>query len=194
MTVGTTLLTTVVGAISAALGVLAGGIFTKWAQDRHWLRDQELAAYRDLLGHYARFTMVINRAHQDRSGWDYDWGGWSAALVSASLVAPDHVARSLEDFGHAVRVFLDAGAAKDPINDPMTLGQIRDALSPARDAQVLLVNAMRKSLGRREPLTVIFGGSPLVHHEQLLYRPGAPAFGFSDLPDSFPLHTASDLP
>jgi hypothetical protein len=159
MTIGDTLLTTVVGAISAALGVLAGGVFTKWAQDRHWLRDQELAAYRDLLGHYARFVMKINRAHQDRRGWDYDWGDWSAALLSASLLAPDGVARRLDDFGHAVQVFLDAGAGKDSISDPMSLDELGRAILPATEAQVLLINAMRKSLGRRDRLTVPFGGT-----------------------------------
>jgi hypothetical protein len=166
MTVGDTLLTSVVGAISAALGVLAGGIFTKWAQDSHWLRDQELAAYRDLLGHYARFAMEINRAHQDLRGWDYDWGGWSAALLSASLLAPDDVAKRLDEFGRAVRVMLDAGAAKDPINDPMSRDEFRRAILPATEAQVLLVNAMRNSLGRRHRLTVPFGGPQLDHDEQ----------------------------
>jgi hypothetical protein len=53
----------------------SGGMFTKWAQDRQWLRDQEIAAYRDLLGHFARFSMEINRAQLGRRGWDYDWGG-----------------------------------------------------------------------------------------------------------------------
>jgi hypothetical protein len=161
MSVGDTLLTTAVGAISAALGVLAGGIFTKWAQDRHWLRDQELSAYRDLLSHYARFAMEINRAHQDRRGWDYDWGAWSAALLSASLLAPDHVARRLDDFGRAVQVLLDATGAKDAVNDPMTREEFRRAISPATEAQVLLVGAMRKSLGRRDQLTVPFGGTPV---------------------------------
>ncbi len=113
-----TLTTTVVGALSAVFGVLAGGVFTKWAQDRHWLRDQELAAYRDVLAHYARFAMEINRAHRDRRGWDYDWGGWSAALLHAGLLA-------------------------------------------SAEAQVVLVNAMRRSLGRREDLTFGLGGTPL---------------------------------
>ena len=36
---------------------------TRHKQDRHWLRDQQLAAYRDLVGHYAQFSMEISRAH-----------------------------------------------------------------------------------------------------------------------------------
>jgi hypothetical protein len=90
--------------------------------------------------------MEINRAHQDLRGWDYDWGGWSAALLSASLLAPDDVAKRLDEFGRAVRVMLDAGAAKDPINDPMSRDEFRRAILPATEAQVLLVNAMRNSL------------------------------------------------
>jgi hypothetical protein len=53
------------------------------------------------------------------------------------------------------------GADKDSINDPMTLDEIRHALSPAGKAQVLLVNVMRKSIGRRDRLTVGLGGNPV---------------------------------
>jgi hypothetical protein len=158
---GSYVLTTLVGAVSAAVGVLAGGVFTKWAQDRHWLREQELGAYREVLGHYARFAMEISRANQDKRGWDYDWGGWSAALLSASLLAPDDVAGRLDDFGRAVQVLLDATAASNSIDDPLTLEQLRQAMQPAAQAQVALVNAMRRSLGRRTRLSVPFGGTPV---------------------------------
>jgi hypothetical protein len=161
MSVGATLLTGVIAALAGGIGVVAGALVTNRAQDRKWLRDQELAAYRDLLGNYAHFAMEINRAHQDRRGWDYDWGGWSSALVSASLVAPDRVVRRITDFGEAVQVLLDAAAARDSIKDPMTLDEIRRATTPGAEAQVPLVNAMRESLGRHEPLTVPVGGSPV---------------------------------
>jgi hypothetical protein len=114
-----------------------------------------------LLGHYAHFSVEISRAHQDRRGWDYDWGGWSTALVSASLVAPDHVARCINDFGDAVRVLLDAAVARNSIEDPITLDEIRRATSPGAKAQVTLVNAMQESLGMGEPLTVPIGGTPV---------------------------------
>jgi len=159
MSLGATLLTTVVGAVAAALGVLAGGMFTKWAQDRQWLRDQEIAAYRDLLGHFARFSMEINRAHVGRRGWDYDWGGWSASLVAASLVAPDEVARRIDEFGVAVQVLLDASAARDPLVDPLMPEEIRAIMVPLAWAQVALVNAMRGSIGRRDRLNFNIGGS-----------------------------------
>jgi hypothetical protein len=159
MSLGATLLTTVVGAVAAALGVLAGGMFTKWAQDRQWLRDQEISAYRDLLGHFARFSMEINRAHHDRRGWDYDWGGWSASLVAASLVAPDEVARRIDEFGEAVQVLLDAAAARDPLADPLMPEEIRAIMLPLATAQVALVNAMRASIGRRDGLSFNIGGS-----------------------------------
>lgn len=69
-----TLATTAGGALSATVGVLVGGTVARRGQDRQWLRDKQLAAYLELLGHYARFTMVLKRAHADRRGWDYDWG------------------------------------------------------------------------------------------------------------------------
>lgn len=161
MSVGATLLTGVIAAIAGGVGVVAGAFVTNRAQDRQWLRDRQLAAYRDLLGHYARFSMVISRAHQDRRGRDYDWGDWSTALVSASLVAPDHVAMCINDFGDAVKVLLDASAARNSIEDPLTLNEIRRAFAPAAQAQVTLVNTMRESLGMHEPLTAPVGGTPV---------------------------------
>jgi hypothetical protein len=161
MSVGATVLTGVIAALAGGVGVVAGAFVTNRAQDRQWLRDQQLAAYRDLLGHYAQFSMEINLAHQGRRDWDYDWGSWSTALVSASLVAPDHVAMSINDFGDAVQVLLDASAARNPIEDPLTLDEIRCALTPAGQAQVTLVNAIRDSLGMHEPLTAPIGGTPV---------------------------------
>ena len=159
MSLTATLITPVVGAVAAALGVLAGGIFTKWAQDRQWIRDQEIVAYRDLLNHFARFAMEISRAHQDRRGWDYDWGGWSASLVAASLVAPDRVARRIDEFAESVQVLLDAAAARDVRVNPLTPEEIRAAMLPSARAQVALVNAIRESIGRRDRLTSSLGGS-----------------------------------
>jgi hypothetical protein len=153
------LVTPVIGAVAAALGVLAGGVFTKWAQDRQWLRDQEIVAYRDLLDHFARFAMEINRAHQERRDWDYDWGGWSASLVAASLVAPDRVVQQIDEFGRSVQVLLDAAAARDSHADPLTREEVRAAMLPSAKAQIALVNAIRESIGRRDQLTVNLGGS-----------------------------------
>jgi len=161
MSAGGTVLTGVIAALAGGVGVVAGAFVTNRALDRQWLRDQQLAAYRDLLGHYAHFSMEISRAHQDERGWDYDWGGWSTALVSASLVAPDHVAMCINEFGDAVQVLLDASAARDPVKDPLKLDDIRRAFAPAAKAQVSLVNAMRGSLGMREPLAAPVGGTPV---------------------------------
>ena len=113
------LLTTVGGALSATVGVLVGGRVAQRAQDRHWLRDKQLGAYVDLLGHYARFTMVLKRAHADRYAWDYDWGDWSAALISARLVAPAEVATEILHFTRAIETFLDRVARdQDTIEHP----------------------------------------------------------------------------
>ncbi|MDR2986409.1 MAG: hypothetical protein LBV34_16370 [Nocardiopsaceae bacterium] len=105
--------------------------------------------------------MEINRAHQEGRAWDYDWGTWSTALVSASLVAPDHVATCINEFGAAVRVLLDVSAARHSIKDPLTLEEIGRAFAPAAKAQVALVNAMRDSLGMRQPLEAAVGGVPV---------------------------------
>jgi hypothetical protein len=161
MSVGATVLTGVIAALAGGVGVVAGAFVTNRAQDRQWLRDQQLSAYRDMLGHYAQFSMEISRAHQDRRDWDYDWGSWSTALVSASLVAPDHVAMCINDFGDAVQVLLDASGARNSVEDPLTLDEIRRALAPAAKAQVALVNAIRDSLGMHEPLTAPIGGTPV---------------------------------
>lgn len=100
-----TLVTTAAGALSATVGVLVGGILTRRAQDRHWIRDQQLVAYQELFSHYAKFTMELRRAHADRRAWDYDWGDWSAPLMRVSLIAPTEVAMEIDVFGSAINSF-----------------------------------------------------------------------------------------
>ncbi|MFJ3792283.1 hypothetical protein [Kitasatospora sp. NPDC090091] len=97
------LITTVAGAASATVGVLVGGVVTRRGQDHQWSRDQQLVAYQELLSHYAKFTMVIKRAHADRRGWDYDWAEWSAVLTRVSLIAPAEVAREVDSPGFSRR-------------------------------------------------------------------------------------------
>ena len=161
MSVGATLLAGVIAALAGGIGVVAGALVTNRGQDRHWLRNQQLAAYRDLLGHYANYSMMLARAHADRKRWDYDWGAWSTALISTSLVAPDHVATLIGDFDDAIRVLRETASARNPTEDPMTRDEIRELGAPGARAQVLLVNAMRKSLGMREHLTEPVGGVPV---------------------------------
>ncbi|MEU4097477.1 hypothetical protein [Streptomyces sp. NPDC026673] len=146
-----TLVTTATGALSATVGVLVGGIVTRRAQDRQWLRDRQLAAYDELFTHYARFTMELRRAHSDRRGWDYDWGEWSAALMRVSLVAPTEVANEIDRFGSAINSFLDQVArARDPLRDPVSPEEFEQARQAPAQAQVKLVNAIRRSLSNDE--------------------------------------------
>ncbi|MFB7122529.1 hypothetical protein [Kitasatospora sp. NPDC056273] len=155
-----TLVTTAAGALSATAGVLVGGIVTRRAQDRHWSRDQQLAAYRELLGHYAGFTMELRRAHGERRGWDYDWGAWSAALMHASLIAPREVAAELDEFGRAVETFLDQVArSRDPRTDPLSPDEFEQARRSTTAAQVRLVNVIRRSVsGDRHGIPFPIGG------------------------------------
>ncbi|NUQ99475.1 MAG: hypothetical protein HOY79_23950 [Streptomyces sp.] len=142
------LVTTATGALSATIGVLVGGIVTRRAQDRQWLRDQQLAVYQELFSHYAKFTMELRRAHGDRRGWDYDWGEWSATLLRASLVAPADVASEINSFGQAIDTFLDQVArSSDPRHDPLTPEAFERARNAPAQAQMKLVNAIRRSLG-----------------------------------------------
>src|SRR6266511_3413620 len=131
MAVLETVLTTAGGAVSATVGVVVGVVLSRRAQDRHWLRDQQLAAYQELMRQYATFVMTLKRAHADRSGWDCDWAVWSAALTSASLVAPAEVADEFD----------------------------KSMLAPAA-AQLSLVNAIRRSLDKDQgTLSTWLGGS-----------------------------------
>ncbi|MFE7837502.1 hypothetical protein ACFU53_16130 [Streptomyces sp. NPDC057474] len=143
------LVTTAAGAVSATVGVLVGGMVTRRAQDRQWLRDQQLVAYQELFSHYAKFTMELRRAHGDRRGWDYDWGEWNAALMRVSLIAPAEVATEIDDFGRAINAFLDQVArGRDPLNDPLSPEGFEQARQAPAEAQVKLVNAIRRSLSR----------------------------------------------
>lgn len=143
--------------------MVVGGAVTRRGQRRQWLQDKQLAAYVDLLGHYARFTMTLSRAHADHSGWDYDWGAWSASLVEASLVAPLPVATELDTFGRAVNTFLDRvarGPHGDPRKQPLTAAEFAEAGTQAAQAQVALVNAIRRTMpSGHGTLTFGLGGS-----------------------------------
>ncbi|MFJ8940481.1 hypothetical protein ACIRL0_33030 [Streptomyces sp. NPDC102365] len=158
-----TLVTTAAGAVAATIGVLVGGIVTHRAQDRQWLRDKQLLAYQELISHYARFTMVISRAHADRRGWDYDWSEWSAALTRAGLVAPAAVTAEIDNFGRAVGIFLDQVARdpeRDPTRDPLSKEEFALASRAPAQAQVRLVNAVRRSLSKdQKALPFWMGGS-----------------------------------
>jgi hypothetical protein len=157
MAVFDTLVTTAAGAVAATVGVLVGGVVTRRGQDRQWMRDKQLAVYVDLLRHYARFTMEIKRARDDGRGWDYDWGEWSGTLTAASVVAPTAVATEIDSFGRAVNTFLDRVARGA---GPVSSEEFEDASVAAGRAQVALVNAMRRSLGKDQgPLTFWIGGA-----------------------------------
>lgn len=154
-----TLVTTAAGALSATIGVVVGGIVTRRVQDRQWLRDQQLAAYQELFSHYAKFTMEIGRAHADRRGWDYEWGEWSAVLIRVSLVAPNDVATAIDEFGHAVDGFLEQVARRtDPLKNPLSPEEFHAAKQEPAQAQIRLVNAIRRSLGNDRGLPFQIGG------------------------------------
>ncbi|MFK4098481.1 hypothetical protein ACI2L1_00040 [Streptomyces sp. NPDC019531] len=97
-----TLATTAAGALSVTAGVPVGGIVTRRAQDRHWIRDLQLVAFQELFSHYTKFTMEIRRARADRRAWDYDSGDWSATLMRMRLIAPTEVAMEIDVFGTAI--------------------------------------------------------------------------------------------
>jgi hypothetical protein len=154
-----TVLSTAGGALSVTAGVVLGAVLARRSQDRHWLRDKQLAAYQALLTEYATFVMILKRAHSARAHWDYDWAVWSAALTSASLVAPVDVARALDAFGSAVNAFLGA-ASLDARTDALSDDEFAAAMVAPAAAQVTLVNAIRRSLDRSQGrLSVPLGGS-----------------------------------
>jgi hypothetical protein len=154
------ILTTVGGAFSATLGVVAGGLVTRRAQQRHWLRDRQLKAYDDLFAQYARFMMQLNQAHASRQPATVDWASWSVSLTSASLVAPAEVAASIDEFGRAIDVFLGVVAARNPAEDPVEMSVFQQAATPAADAHLALLNVIRRSMGGRlGDLPFYLGGS-----------------------------------
>jgi hypothetical protein len=103
----------------------------------------------------------MRRAHSDRSGWEYDWARWSAALTSASLVAPAPVAEEIDRFGAAVGEFLRvAGGGRDPRTAPIDREEFDLIMRAPGKAQLALVNAIRRSMDRdAKALTRWLGGS-----------------------------------
>ena len=156
-----TLVTTATGALSATVGVLVGGLIARRNQHRQWLLEKQLAIYVELLGHYAKFSIILKRAHAARSGWDYDWGAWSATLIAASLIAPTTVAVRIDDFGKAIGDFLDRVARDSSTTErPLTEAEFARASQAPGEAQLRLVNEIRRSMGRSHgPLTAWLGGA-----------------------------------
>jgi hypothetical protein len=160
------LVTTLGGALSATLGVLVGGVVTRRAQERHWLRDRQLQAYQELFNQYARFMMALRRAHLDHAPVDVDWASWSVALTTATLVSPLSVARAMDAFGEAVGVFLTKVAARDPVTDPVDDAGLTEASRPAAAAHLDLLNAIRRSMGSSlEDMPFYLGGTLGDHPE-----------------------------
>ncbi len=150
------------GALAAVLGVLAGGVRAQRGRDREWLRDKQLAAYQQVLREYAHFAMVLRRAHLSHQPWHYDWSHWSSALTCASLVAPDDVATAIDEFCGSVNTFLGVAATTATITEPLTEAQLDDAMRAPARAQLALVNAIRRSLGRGQgDLATWLGGAPI---------------------------------
>jgi len=160
------IVTTLGGALSATLGVLVGGVVTRRVQERHWLRDKQLKAYEELFSQYSRFMMALRQAHLGRVPVQVDWAAWSISLTSASLVAPQSVARAMDAFGRAISVFLSQVGSRDPAVDPVDEEILTAASRPAAAAHLALLNAIRQSMGGGlEPLSFYLGGT-LGHHPE----------------------------
>ena len=160
MSVWVTLVTAAAGALSATIGVLVGGLLARHSQHRQWLLDKQLGTYVEMLGHYAKFTIILKRAHAARSPWDYDWGAWNATLVAASLIAPQAVAVEIDDFGRTIGEFLDRVARDSTTERPLTAEEFAEASRAPGEAQLRLTNEIRRSIGKKHgPLTVRIGGA-----------------------------------
>jgi hypothetical protein len=93
--------------------------------------------------------------------------------VTASLVAPVDVALEIGHFGKAIDSFLERVARNaDTISHPVTAEEFAQASEAPAQAQLALVNAIRRSLGNeRGALPEGLGGSlgrrPGDHQSQL---------------------------
>jgi hypothetical protein len=84
-------------------------------------------------------------------------GEWSGTLTAASVVAPTAVATEINNFGRTVNTFLDR-IARD--TGSVSAEEFEEASVATGRAQVALVNAMRRSLGKDQgPLTFWIGGA-----------------------------------
>jgi hypothetical protein len=172
MAVWEPILTTAGGALSATAGVVVGAVLTRRAQDRHWLRDRQLIAYQELLRQYATFALILRRAHVGRTGWDYDWAVWSAALTAASLVAPTQVAREIDNFGRTIDTFLKR-ASLDTTTDALSADEFDQAMLAPAEAQLSLVNAIRRSLDKDQGALSTWLGGSLINPPHWRERPGS---------------------
>lgn len=88
----------------------------------------------------------------------------ATALVSTSLVAPSAVAAAIDGFGRAIQPFLTV-AAGNTVEHPLTEEAFEQAsLGPAK-AQLALVNAIRRSLGKDQGALLVWIGGSLARPE-----------------------------
>jgi hypothetical protein len=137
------LLTAAASTVSALIGAFTGGWLTRRGEDRKWFREKQIEAYKDLLRHYLSIRIMLNRANQDRSGYDYDWAAWGASSLVARLMAPPAVAAAIYEFHSEVDKYLK-DAARDTENDPLSaenLKRIDDRVGAAEDKFLAIVEA-----------------------------------------------------
>jgi hypothetical protein len=148
--------------VATVLGVVAGGVVTRRAQDRHWLRDTQAATYAAVLREYARIEIDLRTAYHQNRLPAVDWAPWGAALASLSLVASTEAAAITARFTEAIMEFERfVLGGKPAATAPERDAELRRVSQLVAEAQMAFVNAARQSLDRSQrPLRWQLGGPP----------------------------------
>jgi len=153
----TVLVSTVGGALTTLLGVMAGGLLSRRAQERHWMRDAKATAYAAVVREYTRAEFDLRMAFHRRAAPKVDWAQWGGAVAALSLVADDEVVAAASAMGDAfvdLESFVLSGR-----QDTARWGRLLESLV---DAQMRFVNTARRSLDRAQPELHVRLGGPLL--------------------------------
>jgi hypothetical protein len=152
----------VVGGIVATLvGVVLGGVLTRRAQERQWLRDRQLEACLGIMRESNRAQFALRAAW--REGTRPDWVPWNEALTIVSFVHGPEIVTSAQQIDET---FWETNhkIGSGQIASEEAWAQVRDVIEKAR---LDFVNLARRHLTeQREPVSRLAARMPLAGGDQ----------------------------
>jgi hypothetical protein len=147
-------------ATATLIGVIVGGMIGSRAQKRHWSLTAQAEACTNLLAAQTRIYLELASANRHNPGHRLEsrlWAPWNEALLAINLLADSHVVAATHRLD-AIFWETHLRIARGRIDSDEWNETVRKRI---RAAQLDLINAVRRNLGRKAvPLRQISGRPP----------------------------------
>jgi hypothetical protein len=141
------LISTLGAGAASLIGVAVGAALSSRNQQRHWTRDKQVDACKEILVESTRAQLGLR--HSLMGGERVDWSGWNEALAFTWLVCSPNIAqaaRSIDEMFWRYGAELGGGRFSDE-----SWAEARDAIEEAR---LTFINTARVEIaGWESPLT-----------------------------------------